>query len=907
MTQKKNAILLFLLVVTVLRLEAATPKAPYNLRSYDKINPVGTGDNPYFGWFVDDPDNNEIQSAYQILVASDKSLLEKNDGNMWDSRKVSSRKQNYIYYNGKSLLSGVKYFWKVRTWDKDGNVGPYSGVSEFSTGLFTNPDWAGAKWIKRDTKDKDDYTYFRKRFDVPDKTVKRAVVYISACHSYELYVNGKFAGKGFDHNYPQYATYNAWDITPFLSKNSGNIFACLTHWYGGGQGRAKGFRGLIMKAIIEYSDSSKNIICTDSTWKQIRAEKWVSGQPRRNGEGIGYIEMIDSRKFINGWNRYEFNDGSWNFAVETGEQPVYPWVSNLSPDLTRVIEKEIKPVSVKHMGDNKYVVDLGKIYPGSFKIKLDGGKEGDTVKVLGGFVLNPDGTVSEKINQHTKMNYYFILNGKETVFEPDVYLGMRYFQVDNSPCILNKENVGFVKRHYELDTDNAYFESSDTMLNAVWNVMVNSLVGGAQEGFVDTPTREKGTFLCDGWAQAVPDMSVMYDRTMNLKSLGDFLHSQDQYWPDGRMNAVYPNVDKARDIPDFTQVYLIWVWEYYMQTGNVEFLRENYSRLKKVADYVYMYRNENTGLIDNLKGGKGPYEYGIVDWPEDMRYGYDMDNDSRTVIDAYAYADLDIISKIANVLGETADKEIYGTRAANLKASINKYLVNKKGVYADGLKNPGKQSRHVSQHANVIPYALNIVQPENAKKVVKVIKKRKMGVGMVCLRWLPESLGEAEEGKHLFDLYTNTKWDGWAKNISEGGTFTWESWNAIDNNESLSHPWGASGILAMQNYFLGVKTLSPQNDMVRIKPLDFGKKLEYVKGSYLTDKGKIFVEWHRKNSKFTLIVIIPDNVIADVYIPKCGKRGKSVVYDNKKIEGADSNKYICLKNIGSGKHVFERQ
>lgn len=37
-----------------------------------------------------------------------------------------------------------------------------------------------------------------------------------------------------------------------------------------------------------------------------------------------------------------------------------------------------------------------------------------------------------------------------------------------------------------------------------------------------------------------------------------------------------------------------------------------------------------------------------------MRYGYDMTAVSRTVINAYAYADYDIIAKIAAVLGETA-------------------------------------------------------------------------------------------------------------------------------------------------------------------------------------------------------------------------------------------------------------
>ena len=34
-----------------------------------------------------------------------------------------------------------------------------------------------------------------------------------------------------------------------------------------------------------------------------------------------------------------------------------------------------------------------------------------------------------------------------------------------------------------------------------------------------------------------------------------------RYWPDGRVNAVYPNGDGRRDIPDATETYVEWVWQ----------------------------------------------------------------------------------------------------------------------------------------------------------------------------------------------------------------------------------------------------------------------------------------------------------------------------------------------------------
>ncbi|MCK9412529.1 MAG: family 78 glycoside hydrolase catalytic domain [Prolixibacteraceae bacterium] len=896
---------LVLLAILPFHSKATLPNAPYNLRSFDKLNPIGTNNSPYFGWYVDDPDDNEIQSAYQILVASTLSNLNADKGDIWNSGKVNSRKQNYVYSDGKPLLSATSYFWKVRTWDKDGNVSPYSATATFETGLLANSDWVGAKWIKRDSDVDDDYTYFRKRTVLPDKTIHRAIVYIAACHSYELYVNGKFIGKGSNHHYPQYSYYNAWDISSALISNSENAIACLTHWYGGGQGRAEGARGLLIKTIIKYSDSTTTVICSDNTWKQKQAGQWVTGQPQRNAEGVGMVEKIDSRKIIHDWNTLGYDDSLWQFAAEIGAHPVAPWAGTLRSDLTRVIEEEIKPVSIANHGGGKYVIDLGKIYSGSFKIAFSGGNSGDTVKMHGGFVLNTDGTVSTKFDQGTNLDFYFIHNGRTAVFYPNVYLGIRYLEVNNSPNDLNIENVRYVFRHFELDPSQSDFSSSSLMLNSVWNLMSYSLLVGSQEDFVDTPTREKGAFFSDG--QFVPAISVMCDRVMNLRMLGQFLESQDQYWPDGRLNAVYPNFDGARDIPDFTQAYLGWVWDYFMQTGNITFLKANYLKFKKIADYVYAYKNDTTGLIHKLAGGGGEYKTGIIDWPIAMRYGYDMSVESRTVVDVNAYKDFDIISKIAEALGNSKDQDTYKSRATAIKSAINSLLINKKGVYTDGLKHDQSQSLHVSQHANVFPMAMGIVPETNIKPVITEIKNRKMNMGMVGIRWLPEALGQADQGPHLMDLYTNTEWDGWAKTIARGGTVTWESWNADKINDSMSHPWGAAGLLGMQQYILGIKPLKPQHELIQVKPLDFGNKLTYARGLYPTDKGDIIIYWSKSNGQYLMTLTIPDNVTAKVYVPKCGKGGASINMDGVTINGIEEGNYIYIENVGSGKHIFRTE
>lgn len=900
-------ILLFsILFLQSIHLHAANPSAPNNLRASDKVQPVGTDDKPFFGWYVQDTDANEIQSAYQIIVASSESLLSAEKADLWDSKKVNSRQQNYVYFGGKALVPATRYYWKVRTWDKDGNVSPWSASSYFDTGLFTAKDWNGAVWIKRDTKDANDYTYYRKAIKAGSKPVKRATVYLTAFHNYELFIDGNLIGKGPGYHYPQYAYYNAYDVTSAVKAQS--TFAAMTHWYGGGQGRAKGDRGFLLKLIVEYKDGTKAIFGTDNTWRHKAVESYDPATKGRNpGEGIGYIDVIDSRKIITDWNKPNFNDKDWQLATVLGVHPVEPFTGELQPDLTRSKEKKIGVTSIKNLGKNSYLIDLGKVYAGMPEIVFEGGKAGDTVSMQGGFVLKEDGTVNPKINQNTNMSYFFILNGKKATFRPELYLGYRYLQVDNSPVALTKENTAFVTRYFELEPEKASFTSSDKMLNQVWDMMIHSLTLGAQEGFVDTPTREKGEFLGDAFSQGVASMLSMGERSLNHRMLLEFIDSQDQYWPDGRMNAVYPNNDGKRDIPDFTQQYLMWAWDYYIQTGNLQFLKDNYSKIRKVATYVDSYTNAKTGLIHNLEGGSGPYKYGIIDWPATMRYGYDMTTEARTVINAYAYADFEIISKIAEVTGNTADVSLFKGKADAVKTAFNKQFINANGVYADGLLPDGTLSAHVSQHANMFPLTVGIVPQANIKAVVAAVKERKMNAGMVTVRFLTEALGENAEAAHLLELYTNPQWDGWAQTISKGGTATWEAWDALETNQSMCHPWGTAGLSGIQRYVLGIKAVKPQYDLIQVKPLDFEGKLTHASGKVNTDKGVIELAWKSEAKKYELTLTSPVNITAEVYIPKGTSVSNTVKVDGKDFKATVKGNYLVVENVGSGTHVFVRE
>lgn len=178
---------------------------------------------------------------------------------------------------------------------------------------------------------------------------------------------------------------------------------------------------------------------------------------------------------------------------------------------------------------------------------------------------------------------------------------------------------------------------------------------------------------------------------------------------------------------------------------------------------------------------------------------------------------------------------------------------------------------------------------------------------MVTLRWLPEAIGQADEGPHLIELYTNTEWEGWAKIISLDGTATWESWDAIIKGQSLSHPWRAVGLLGIQEYILGIKPLKPQHELIQVKPLDFNQNLKHASGTLPTDRGDIAISWARIDTLFSMTLNLPDNITADVYVPKSGTSGNAVKVNGVDTIGTEEGNYVFVGQFGSGIHTFERE
>ena len=885
------------------------PGAPTDLRVDEAVSPLWVKGPPTFGWIPHDVDRAEIQTAYRIIVTTAPTVDPKSDAVVWNSGRVASSAEAFVTAAGLRLASDHRYWWSVQTWDRAGVEGKFAPSVSFDTTL-DDGDWH-ADWIRRPDQPAnrlEDYFLARHAFAVGASPVVRAIASVSAGQQYQLYVDGQRVGSGPSYSYPDQQYYQPTDVTRYLKPGRTNAVAMIVHNLGRGQGRPVEPPGLIAHLTIEHRDGTRQTITTDGSWR-VHEGPWLPAAPR-NEEG-DFVESIDARKLPPAWANASFDDRGWAHAEVVGPASTKPW-THLVAQRTRIVEQPVKPVTVKTLANGSYVADFGTVIAATPSIMLHKGTAGRTLTLIQGFLLDKDGHVSRtQGTQSTDMHDDYIERDGPQRLRPFGYLGFRYLEVTNPQETLTVDDVTAYARHSEMpDNAASSFASSSPILDRIWALAQHSALYGSQEQFVDTPTREKGQFVRDAANISSVTSIAFAERQLTWQALRDFARSQQQYWPDGRINAVYPNGDGGRDIPDFTEDYVGWVSRYYELTGDRATLAALYPTISRVAGYVAHAIAPQVGLVVNLPGGGGDYQGGIVDWPPAMRYGYDKTSPALTTVNILGIEVFREVASAARTLHRpAAEVKAQLARADALAKAVNARLRRSDGVYVDGLHQDGTQSPHASQQANAYALAAGIVPATDRAAVVSTVVKFGMAMGPDVAGVLLAGLHQSARDQDLVDIVSNAKIPGWAQILDRGATFTWESWNARDvPGDSESHAWGSTVLPALTTTVLGVTVASPGASRIEVKPPR--TNIASARGRLATERGPVSVAWHRIDARhFTLELTVPDNVVASVYLPAAFVRYvREGGRDLASVRGVDVDAKVGSGTVrlvvGSGRYSF---
>jgi alpha-L-rhamnosidase len=394
-------------------------------------------------------------------------------------------------------------------------------------------------------------------------------------------------------------------------------------------------------------------------------------------------------------------------------------------------------------------------------------------------------------------------------------------------------------------------------------------------------------------------MDAFGERAVTYQALRDVARSQRRYWPDGRVNVVYPNGDGARDIPDSTEYYVEWVWRVYMTTGDRDQLASLYPVVKNISDYVARAIDANTGLVTNLPGGGGDYLGGIVDWPPNMRYGYDMATAARTTENILA---VDVFHRVAQIADELRRPHVEASterdRATRLTEAIHRKLTGPDGVFIDGLEPNGTPSPHASQQANAYALAYGLVPGAQVDAVADYVVRLGNAMGVSTFANLLYGLHAAGRDRALVEALTDPRRPGYAQILAEGATFTWEAWDARQTGDSESHGFGSLVLAVLQDDVLGVTVAAP--GAVRVDVRTPALAAMRASGIVSTQRGPIPISWSRgSDGRFSLDLTIPANVVATVHIPTAHPDD---IRDDTRALGGDPG--IIATRVGRGEVVL---
>ncbi|HLI73620.1 MAG TPA: family 78 glycoside hydrolase catalytic domain, partial [Acidimicrobiales bacterium] len=823
--------------------------------------PIGLGlDDVQFAWGVGDTRRGAVQRAYRVVV-SRPVLAGAGAGSsttVWDSGRVASGDQAFVRYGGPRLAPDSTYAWTVQTWAQSGGPGPFSPSATFETGLGDG-DWR-ASWIWRPAAlQPSQYTYARKEVALTASPIVRGRAYVAAGQQYELSVNGNRVGKGHAHCYPDAQYYETLDVTAALMPGRPNAFALVYSWQGATKGHPAGHPGCIVQVSVLHADGTTELVTTDGTWR-VRPGAWLPGTQRDlEGDNVDFTENIDGRAVPVGWDSAGFDDSAWAPATVLGPAGTKPW-THLVSVRTRVVEEPVAAVSLTTLPSGAVVADFGKVYAAVPTVSFKNGVAGRVVTMRAGYLLDEPGGPSftgfpgqvstEHGTQHTNMRYSYVQRGGAEVFHPFDYLAFRYLQIDDPGETLAPADVVALTRHAVVPDQNAgAFVSSEPQVDAVFELGRHSALYCAQEQFLDTPTREKGPWLYDGFNSSQTAMAAFGDQNMTRKSLEEFAASQARYWPSGAINKIYPTGLGAQDIDESAEVYAEWVWRYWLHTGDTVLLRAVYPVLVKLSGYVNRAVDSSTGLVTRLQTSEASYPYPVA-----------------TRVNVLGANVFGRTADVAQVLGRPSS-EVARQRArqASLVAAINQHLTRTDGVYVDGLSGGARTSRG-SQEVNACALVYGVVPAHALGAVTRHVAALGLQAEPQHAAEVVRALAMAGEDARVIRVLTDSSSNGWANILARGGTFTWEVWQPSDaNGDSMSHGWGSNVLVEIQQWLLGVRPTGPGFTTFDVAPPATG--LASAQGTVPTPRGTIAVGWKRPapdGPVTALDLVVPPNALATV-------------------------------------------
>ena len=402
--------------------------------------------------------------------------------------------------------------------------------------------------------------------------------------------------------------------------------------------------------------------------------------------------------------------------------------------------------------------------------------------------------------------------------------GFRYAYVEHGKDIAFTD----VSMQYEFlpVEERGSFRSSDEELNRIWEVSKYTMELTSREFYIDGIKRDRWIWSGDAYQSYAMNYYLGFDSNTVKRTIL-------------ALRGKEPTMSHINTIMDYTFYWFLSIYDYYLYTGDKEFIENVYPRMKSLMAFCLDRRNKN-GFMEGLAG-----DWVFIDWAEGLSKQGEVSFEQLLFCRS-----LETMSLCADIISNSEDKNFYSKISSELKSKIfQSYWNPSKNAFVHSLVD-GKQTENVTRYTNMFAIFFDYLNPDQKAGVKNdvLLNDRIQKIMTPYMRYYElEALCVVGEK----DFVMKEMKQYWGAMLREGATTFWEEYNpnksgaehltmyGREYGKSLCHSWGASPIYLLGKYFLGVKPTSPGYATYDIEPYLAGQ--DWMEGKIPTPKGEIDV------------------------------------------------------------------
>ena len=391
------------------------------------------------------------------------------------------------------------------------------------------------------------------------------------------------------------------------------------------------------------------------------------------------------------------------------------------------------------------------------------------------------------------------------------------------------------------------FHCNDQELNDIWNVAAYTMDLTTREFFMDGIKRDRWIWSGDAIQSYLMNYYLRFDTECVKRTILQ-LRGKD------------PVTAHINTIMDYTFYWFKSIYDFYLYTGDVAFVREIYPRMKTMMDYC-LSRTNAEGMAEGQ-----PDDWIFVDWVD-----FPMHKRGALCFEQILFCkSLETMSLCATILRDnpllnppqgSITTETYNGDADKYKELANDLLSKLKPTFWDNHQHAfihaiedGEKNDMITKFPNMFAILYDYVSPQERQDIMEhvMLNDKIEDITTPYMRFyeLETLCMMGFQQKVLHEMK-----DYWGGMLRERATTFWEKYIPSEKGaqhlamygrpygKSLCHAWGASPIYIIGKYFLGVQPIQAGYQEYIVKPTLGG--LEWIEGDVPTPFGKIHIEMNQ--------------------------------------------------------------